>query len=135
MAGSPIASNAASTPPPVSSSTVATGSVSAALTVSVAPNVRASVSFSRVEVDGDDPLGARQPGALHDVEPDPAAADDGDRLAGSHPRPVERRADPGDDGAAEQRAEVERQLIGHLHEAVAMGQHLLGEAAQSRTSA
>ena len=56
-----------------------------ALTTSVAPNCFASSSFDFDEVDGDDARRAAERRALDDVEPDAAAAEDGDGLARAAP--------------------------------------------------
>src|ERR1019366_2458810 len=54
------------------------------------------------DVDGDDPLRAREPRALHDREANAAAADHRDARTGSHGRGPERRAGAGREPAREQ---------------------------------
>ena len=55
-------------------------------TTSVAPNVCGQLELLRVEVDGDDPLGAGELGALHDVQADAAGPDHGDGRTRPDPR-------------------------------------------------
>src|SRR5881628_1939295 len=59
------------------------------------------------DVDRDDPGRPGQHAALHAGEPDAAEAEDGDRGAGLDARPIEHRADPRHDAAADQRRAVE----------------------------
>src|SRR3546814_5250531 len=58
-----------------------------------------------VDVDADDLVGADHPGALDDVESDPAETEDDDRLARLNLCGVDHRADPGGDAAADVRSE------------------------------
>ena len=62
------------------------------------------------DVDGDDRPGLLQDGAEQRREADAAEAEDGDALPGLDPGRVDRGADAGQDRAAEQGGELERQL-------------------------
>ena len=64
----------------------------------------------RVAVDGDDPPGAGHPRRGDDLLADPAAPDHAHAVAQRDPRGVADRAEPGDDGAAEERRLPQRQL-------------------------
>ena len=126
----PTASKAWCTPPPVSSITAATGSVSDALTTCVAPSSWASSSFEPHHVDSDDLVRTGDPRALDRRESDPTAPDDGDRLAGCHLRGTEHGSETGGDPAADQGRLVERHVAGDLHERVLVDEHLLGKRRQ-----
>jgi hypothetical protein len=79
-------------------------------------------------VDRNDPAGAADPRALDDRQPDAAAAEHRDGLAGLEPRAAQRRADPGQHAAADQRGAVERQFRVDPDDRVLVQQHLLGIA-------
>src|SRR3546814_2397948 len=64
-----------------------------------------------VDVDADDLVGADHPGALDDVESDPAETEDDDRLARLNLCGVDHRADPGGDAAADVAARLERRVL------------------------
>ena len=83
----------------------------------------------RRDVDGDDPLRAGEPRALHDGEPDAAAADHGDGRALPHRRRPEGGARAGREAAREQRRLLDRQLLRHLHRARLVHDRVVGERA------
>ncbi len=64
----------------------------------------------RVDVDRDDRRGARDASGLDAVEADAAAPPHGDARPGLHLRRVHDRAETGDDRAAEERSDVERDV-------------------------
>ena len=66
-------------------------------------------------VDADDRAGAREHGADQGREADAAEPEDGDALAGRGSRALDRGADAGQDGASEQRGDVEREPRVDLH--------------------
>ena len=83
------------------------------------------------QVDADDPLGALQPRAGDRAEADHARAVDDDRrarldLGGEH-----RRAHAGREAAGEQRAAVQRRLLGHLGQRDLRHHRVLGERARA----
>src|SRR5437899_2095176 len=88
-------------------------SSSAAFSVSLAPRERAS-ELPVVEIDGDDPLGAREIRALDRAEPDGAATDDQRAGPEGDLGDARRRAEPGHDAAADQAGTVEGNLGRHL---------------------
>ena len=77
-------------------------------------------------VDRDDLARAADPRALDDRQADPAAAIDRDGLPGLEPGAAQRRADPGQHAAADQRRLVERDVGVDAHDRVLVQQHLLG---------
>src|SRR5207249_10982201 len=91
-----------------------------------------AIELPGVRVDGDDAPAARDTSALHDREPDAAAADDGHGPPRAHPRRVEDGAEPGRDAAADQRRPVERDIGTDPYQRVLVHQHALGEGAQMR---
>ena len=84
------------------------------------------------DVDRDHAGGTGDHRALHDVETDAAAADDGDRRAGRNLRGVEHRAETGGDRAAHERGDVDRHLLVDLQQRLLGEEHLLGESADAR---
>ena len=81
-------------------------------------------------VDGDDPLGAGELGALDGVGADAADTDDGDRVAGLDLGGVDRRAPAGDDAAAEQAGPLERHVLVDLDAARLVDDGVMGERAE-----
>ena len=88
------------------------------------------VALRRDAVDRDDATRADDRGGLDRVEPDAAAADHRDDLAGADLRGVHHRADTGRDAATDERGLVERHVGPDLHEHVLVHEQLLGEARQ-----
>ena len=88
------------------------------------------VALRRDAVDGDDAARADDRGGLDRVQPDAAAADHRDGLAGPDLRGVHHRADAGGHAAADERGLVERHVGPDLHEQVLVHEQLLGEARQ-----
>src|SRR3546814_9710377 len=84
-----------------------------------------------VDVDADDRVGADHPGALDDVESDPAETEDDDRLARLNLCGVDHRADPGGDAAADVAARLERRVLTDFRDRD-FGQH--GEVGEGRTA-
>ena len=83
-------------------------------------------------VDGHDGRRPGQPGALDDVDADPAAADHRDGRAGRDLRGVDGRADAGHDPAADQGGHVERDVGVDGHHGVARYHGLLAEGADAQ---
>ena len=81
-------------------------------------------------VDGDDAPGAGDGRTLDAVQPDAAAPDDRDRLARLDPGGAEDGAEAGHDATSDQSGPVERHVLVDLHQAVLVGEDLLGEARQ-----
>jgi hypothetical protein len=79
------------------------------------------------EIDGDDPLGAREPGADDRAEPDEPAPEDDARRSRLDASRVERGADPRREPAGEGRASLERRLAAHLRERDLGHHRVLGE--------
>src|SRR3546814_12397722 len=84
-----------------------------------------------VDVDADDLVGADHPGALDDVESDPAETEDDDRLARLNICGVDHRADPGGDAAADVAARLERRVLTDFRDSD-FGQP--GEVGEGRTA-
>src|ERR1051325_3064001 len=82
----------------------------------------------REHVDGDDLPGGADPRALDDRQPNAAAAEHRNGLPGLEARAAQRRADPGQDAATDQRGAIERDLRVDPHDRILMQQHLLGIA-------
>src|SRR5207248_641449 len=75
-----------------------------------------------------DLAGAPDARALDDRQADTAAAEHRNGLPGLEPRAAQRRADTGQDAAADERGAVERDLRIDAHDRVLVQQHLLGIA-------
>ena len=88
------------------------------------------VHLERQGVDRDDVAGPGDPGPLDGARPDAAAAHHHDRLARPDLGPVDGRAEPGRDAAADQGGRPERHLWVDLHERGLVGHHRLGERAE-----
>ena len=86
----------------------------------------------RHHVHRDDRRRAREPRALHDREPDAAAADHRDRGALVHRRRPERGARAGREAAREEAGLVERQRVRHLDRARLVHDHAVGERAAAQ---
>ena len=96
----------------------------------VAPN---SIAFSRLQldrVDGDDPLGTGEAGALDGVGADAADADDGDGVARLDIGGVDGRAPTGDHATAEQAGLVERDVGLDLDAAGLVDDRVVAERAE-----
>jgi hypothetical protein len=83
--------------------------------------------LGRIDVDGDDLLGARDAGPLDGREPDTAAADHGDGHSGLDAGGVERRTGSGEHATAEQADPLEGQVIGNRDAGSGAHHRLLGE--------
>ena len=81
-------------------------------------------------VDGEDVLGAGQPGALDRVGADAADADHDDGVAGLHVGRVDGGAPSGDHAAAEQAGLVERDVLVDLDAAGLVDDRVVGERAE-----
>ena len=81
----------------------------------------------RIGVDRHDPGGTGDASALDHVEPDAAAPDHGDRVAGLDMGDVEDGTQAGDDGAAEDRRQLDRHVARYRDYAPFVHQHPLGE--------
>ena len=81
----------------------------------------------RIGVDRHDPGRTGDASALDHVEPDAAAPDHGDRVAGLDMGDVEHRAQAGDHGAAEDRRQLDRHVARYRDHAPFVHQHPLGE--------
>src|SRR5215813_12989727 len=79
-------------------------------------------------IDRDDLARAADARALHDRQPDPAAAEHRDGLSCLQPRAAQRGTDPGQYTAADQCRLVERQFGVDLHDGILVQQHFLGIA-------
>jgi hypothetical protein len=82
----------------------------------VAPKTRSVFQLRRDPVHTDHPSRPRECGRLHGIEADAAAAEDGDRVTGADARGVDDSTEARDDGAAEQRGPVERDVVGDLQQ-------------------
>jgi hypothetical protein len=94
------------------------------------PELAGQRLLGRVGVDGDDRQRVGQRERLDDVEADAADADDHRALAVADLGPVEHRAHPGDDAAAEQRRHLEGHIVGDLDRLAGLDLRDLGEHAE-----
>ena len=102
-----------STPPGTTGCTASTTPSSpVGSTVCVAPSALRELELPRVGVERDDRGRAGDARALHHVEPDAAAPDHRDRLAGAHVGDVEHRPEPGGHTAPGEADHVERDVRG-----------------------
>lgn len=69
----------------------------------------------RHRVDRDDLHGSGNACGLDDIQPDAAAAEDRDRVAGGHVARVEDRAESGDHSTSDQGGELQRKVLRDLH--------------------
>ena len=83
-----------------------------------------------MDIDGDDPRGVEHPRALDRVEADAARADHGHGHAGVGGGLVDHCADAGRDGAADQRRDIHRHLVGDREAGLLRGHDMLAEDAQ-----
>ena len=86
------------------------------------------LKLGRVDVDRDDRVRAREPGAHDRGQPDPAGAEDEQRPAGALPDDIEHGADSGDDGAAGDGGDLRRHPGGDRDDRLLGDHDLLGEA-------
>ena len=85
------------------------------------------LELGRADVDGDDRRRTGDARRLHDVEAHAPAADHRHTVAGADLGDVEHRSQTGDDGAAEDRRQVERHVVVDADHPALVEDHLLGE--------
>lgn len=93
----------------------------------LAPNCRATASLAGFVSTATIVSAPADPRALEDVEPDPAGADDDDRLAPPDLRPVQDGPDAGEDAAAHQGGRGQRDVPRDLHRLDRLHDGPLGE--------
>ena len=86
------------------------------------------LELRRIEVDGDDRLGAGETERRDDLQSDTAAADHGSRLTRPNPRGIAYRAERRHDAAAEQRRLPQRELARERHRSRGRHDRAFGEA-------
>ena len=131
VGSSPMTSNVASAPrPSVSSRTADAGSVSGSVDGLRSAELRGHRQLRVEFIDCDDRPCVSDLGPLDDVQSDPAAAEDGHRVAFANARRVRSSPDAGKHRAADQRGDLHRH-VGRYPDRADLGDDgLLGERAQ-----
>ena len=102
--------------------------LAARLTAWVAPKSRAASSLAS-DIDRDDRRAAGEPGALHAVEADAAAADDDDRGACFDGGGIDDGAHAGQHAAGDQRRALQRHVLADGDRLRRLDHHMFGEGA------
>ena len=111
MSGRPTTSNAWSAPRPVIAYDASRRGCGAGLDGIRRAARQRELELRRIQVDGHDRIGVRQPERRDDLQTDAPTADHGGRLARLDARGVSDCAERGDDSAAEERRLPERKLL------------------------